>query len=57
MRSLSGYITTAGGEELAISFIVNAHLVGDTETNSITDGVAVMLADYEGKPPVAANPQ
>ncbi len=57
VRSLSGYLTTAGGEDLAISFIVNAHLVGDTETNAITDGVAVMLAEYEGKPPAVANPQ
>lgn len=48
-RALSGYLTTAGGEHLAVSFLVNAHLLGDRETNEIADGVTVLLADYEGK--------
>lgn len=54
VRALSGYVKTAGGEQLAFSFLVNAHLVGDSDTNSITDGVATMLADFEGVPPAKA---
>ncbi|MEO8376721.1 MAG: D-alanyl-D-alanine carboxypeptidase/D-alanyl-D-alanine-endopeptidase, partial [Candidatus Sumerlaeota bacterium] len=55
-RALSGYVTTAGGEELTFSFIVNAHLVGDAETNGVTDAVGKMLAEFEGPAPAAAKP-
>ncbi|MCC6545764.1 D-alanyl-D-alanine carboxypeptidase/D-alanyl-D-alanine-endopeptidase [Candidatus Sumerlaeota bacterium] len=54
VRALSGYVKTAGGEQLAFSFLVNAHLVGDTETNGITDSVGKMLAEFEGPAPAKA---
>jgi len=46
VRGLSGYIKTADGEQLVFSFLVNGHLLGSAETNSITDGVLKLLADY-----------
>jgi len=48
VRALSGYVTTAAGEELAFSFIVNGHMQNSAATDSVTDTAAVLLAEYEG---------
>lgn len=50
VRSLSGYVTTADGEELVFSFIINGHLRTDRETEELTDGVLNDLAAFDGRP-------
>lgn len=60
VRSLSGYVTTADGENLAYSMIVNAHVRGSRATEEITDDVCAMLAAFDRKagcpePPLAAS--
>ena len=47
VRSLSGFVKTADGENLVFSFMVNAHLRSSTETNKVTDPVVVMLAEFK----------
>ena len=47
VRSLSGFVKTADGENLVFSFMVNAHLRSSSETNKITDPVVVMLAEFK----------
>ena len=47
IRGLSGYVTTADGEELVFSFLVNNHLRTAEETESITDGVLEMISDFK----------
>ncbi len=47
VRGLSGYVTTAGGEELVFSFLVNSHLRSSYETEMITDEVLKMLAEFK----------
>lgn len=50
--SLSGYVTTASGEKLVFSFMVNRfHAVEPTKsTRTDLDAMAVLLADFAGKP-------
>ncbi|MDI1335220.1 MAG: D-alanyl-D-alanine carboxypeptidase/D-alanyl-D-alanine-endopeptidase [Lacunisphaera sp.] len=49
-NSLSGYVTTAGGEKLAFSFMLNRHVApADRKTIAELDELAVMLAHY-GQP-------
>jgi len=43
-RSLSGYLTTADGEELVFSFMVNGHLLSSRDADRITDTAANLLA-------------
>lgn len=57
VRALSGYLTTADGEELVFSFVVNGHLETSRATERITDDVLALLASYtrnaraaDGKP-------
>ncbi len=47
VRSLSGYVTTADGEPLVFSFIVNGHLQSSKETEDVTDSVMEMLASFK----------
>ncbi|MDK2971168.1 MAG: hypothetical protein PWP23_923 [Candidatus Sumerlaeota bacterium] len=47
VRGLSGYVTTADGEELVFSFLVNAHIVSSAATEDVTDGVLALLAGYD----------
>lgn len=49
VRSLSGYVTTADGEPLVFSFIVNGHLQTAKETEDLTDSVLEMLAGFTSK--------
>ncbi|MCA9321897.1 MAG: D-alanyl-D-alanine carboxypeptidase/D-alanyl-D-alanine-endopeptidase, partial [Planctomycetes bacterium] len=47
VRALSGYVTTADGEPLVFSFLVNGHARSNAETEEITDGVLVVLAGLD----------
>mgnify|MGYP003390090923 CR=1 FL=1 len=48
VSALSGYLTTAGGEQLVFSMIVNG--VGETRTRvGLIDEIVVMLANFDGK--------
>jgi serine-type D-Ala-D-Ala carboxypeptidase/endopeptidase (penicillin-binding protein 4) len=46
IRGLSGYVTTAYGEELVFSFLVNNHLRTAKETEKITDSVLELISDF-----------
>lgn len=46
VRSLSGYVTTADGEELVFSFIVNNSTASNSATEEVTDGVLALIAGY-----------
>ncbi len=48
VSALSGYVKTAGGEELVVSFIVNGVAVTSQRT-SLMDEIIVNLANYSGK--------
>lgn len=48
VRALSGYVTTASGEELVFSFLVNGHLLSSKATERITDSVLEMIAEFQG---------
>ncbi len=48
VSALSGYVTTAGGEQLVVSFIVNG--VAETKMRtSLMDDIVVTLAKFNGK--------
>jgi serine-type D-Ala-D-Ala carboxypeptidase/endopeptidase (penicillin-binding protein 4) len=47
VRALSGYVTTADGENLVFSFLVNGHMLSSAATNSITDDVCAALASFD----------
>lgn len=47
VRALSGYITTADGELLTFSFLVNSYLATSRATEEVTDGVLELLANYK----------
>jgi D-alanyl-D-alanine carboxypeptidase/D-alanyl-D-alanine-endopeptidase (penicillin-binding protein 4) len=48
-NSLSGYVTTATGERLAFSLLLNRHLAPpDHRGSEPLDEIAVMLARYAG---------
>jgi len=46
VRGLSGYITTADGEQLVFSFLVNGHLLSSKDTEDVTDSVLEMIASF-----------
>lgn len=49
VSALSGYVTTAAGEQLVVSILVN-NVGGPTRTRtSLADDIAVALASYNGK--------
>jgi D-alanyl-D-alanine carboxypeptidase/D-alanyl-D-alanine-endopeptidase (penicillin-binding protein 4) len=48
VRALSGYVTTAAGEDLVFSFLVNGHLLSSKDTERITDSVLKMIAEFQG---------
>jgi serine-type D-Ala-D-Ala carboxypeptidase/endopeptidase (penicillin-binding protein 4) len=47
VRGLSGYVTTASGEPLVFSFLVNGHLVTSKDTEDVTDDVLQIIASYK----------
>ena len=48
VSALSGYLTTAGGEQILLSLVVNG--VADTRTRtSLIDAIVVSLANFNGK--------
>jgi len=46
VRGLSGYVTTADGEELVFSFLVNNHSSSSAATEDVTDGILAAIAGY-----------
>lgn len=46
VRGLSGYVTTAEGEEIVFSFLINGHLKTSRDTELITDKVLELISDY-----------
>ena len=50
-NSLSGYVTTAAGEHLAFSFMLNRYQNPDSKSSARNDldELAIMLAEYSGK--------
>lgn len=47
VRGLSDYVTTMEGEELVFSFLVNGHLLSSRDTETITDSVLEIIANYK----------
>ena len=54
VRSLSGYVTTAGGQTLLYSILCNNYLVGTDHISRVQDSIAVRVARLRGIP--AARP-
>ncbi len=50
VRTLSGYVTTASGRELAFSLMCNGYTVRTSRINWAQDAVVELLADFEGRP-------
>lgn len=48
--SLSGYVTTAAGEELVFSIMVNNYPPGMSPPSVCIDPIAILLASFAGKP-------
>ena len=48
VSALSGYLTTAGGEQLAVSIIVNG-VTEPRERTSLIDDIVLYLANFNGK--------
>lgn len=49
VRGLSGYATTADGERVVFSFLVNNHLQETGDTNLVTDNVLKLIAEFNRK--------
>ncbi len=49
VRALSGYTTTADGEEIVFSFLVNGHLLSSYDTELITDKVLELITSFSRK--------
>lgn len=47
VRGLSGYVTTADGEEIVFSFLVNGHLRTSLDTEKITDKALTLIAEFQ----------
>jgi D-alanyl-D-alanine carboxypeptidase/D-alanyl-D-alanine-endopeptidase (penicillin-binding protein 4) len=47
VRGLSGYVTTADGEEIVFSFLVNGHLRTSLDTERITDKALTLIAEFQ----------
>lgn len=48
--SLSGYVTTAAGEKLVFSIMVNNYPEDTSPTSVCSDPIAILLASFAGKP-------
>ena len=49
VSALSGYVTTAGGEQLVVSIIVNNVPGGSSIRTGVMDSIVVLLADFNGR--------
>ena len=49
VSALSGYLTTAGGEQLVVSFVVNGVADPSRTRTSLIDDIVVKLANFNGK--------
>ena len=47
--ALSGYVTTAGGEQLAFSIMLNNYAGAANSGRDTIDALAIMLAEFKGK--------
>jgi len=47
VRGLSGYTTTASGENIVFSFLVNGHMLSSKETEQITDSILELICEYK----------
>lgn len=47
VRGLSGYTTTASGENIVFSFLVNGHLLSSKDTERITDSILELICAYK----------
>jgi serine-type D-Ala-D-Ala carboxypeptidase/endopeptidase (penicillin-binding protein 4) len=55
-RALSGYVTTADGETILFSMIVNAHALTAADADRLIDRALVRLASYSRRGGAAASP-
>ncbi len=46
VRGLSGYLTTADGEEIVFSFLINGHLKSSKDTEIITGSALSIIAEH-----------
>ncbi len=46
VRGLSGYVKTRKGENIVFSFLINGHLLRSRDTETITDRVVELIAEY-----------
>lgn len=56
VRSLSGYVTTAEGQQLLFSVLANNYLVSTDYISRVQDTIAVRLARLRGRPPLGDVP-
>jgi D-alanyl-D-alanine carboxypeptidase/D-alanyl-D-alanine-endopeptidase (penicillin-binding protein 4) len=49
VASLSGYVTSASGERLAFSIILNNYPEESSSRRSFIDAIAVLLASFSGR--------
>ncbi len=49
-RALSGYVTTAAGEKMVFSFLVNGHMRSSSEVNDVTDPSLALIAGLDIAP-------
>ena len=54
VRSLSGYVTTADGQQLLFSIMANNYLVGTDVISRVQDTIAVRLSGLRGMRPAAS---
>jgi len=54
VRSLSGYVTTADGQQLLFIVLANNYMVGTDYVSRVQDTIAVRLARLRGIPPARA---
>ena len=47
--ALAGYVTSAGGERLVFSILINNYTEETTARRSYIDDIAVLLASFAGK--------